>query len=447
MGDPDTSGLAAWPGQFDVAPLAFDLDEDGDDELVLQANDTFVYVFDAGGHVMARLPTTYPSDWYIERVLNAAAAGRLRPGEPISLVVTNHAAYVTVWQVTGSDARKITFERVWEKRMDDCFGWPGMDAKPTLADVDGDGTLEILVQTEEVGFFALRANGTVLWHQCWAGGNAAPVAGDLDGDGRPEVIVASDNGLLSVLEGATGAPLWTFNAAAYVKPGAIPVEPTIADLDGKGEKEVLFIARAVLGADPALWPASHMAIFAVHRDPTTWQPELLWVRQPSWANPLSYAHLAVLDADGDGRQDIFGIDWNTVGHSPGNWERLGPAHAFRLDADGNDVWVRTLDTWWSNKDIAIADADGDGDLDVLANGPAPDGFDSIVSLDAQTGEPVHYLGVPGWQVMRGAVLTDLHHDGGMQVVFPVMPSAGPGRGALLVFDLGVPYEVRWRGTT
>lgn len=447
FGDPDTSGLDHWPGMIDVAPIVHDLNGDGVDEIIVQSNDTKVYVFDAEGHVMAQLPTTYPSGWFIERVLNQVAAGRLRPDEPPSLVVTDHAAYVAVWRVDPdeSDRDTVGFEKMWEKRMDGCFGYPGMDAKATLADLDNDGSLEILVQTEEVGFFALYANGTEMWRQCWAGGNSSPVAADLDGDGKLEVIVASDDGLVSVLIGKTGQPLWSFNAALHVKPGAISVEPTVADLDGQGEKEILFTARVVPSAEPDTWPYSHMAIFAVHRNPQTWQAELVWMLQPDWANPLSYTHLAVLDVDADGRMDIFGMDWNTVGHSPGKWQRLGPSHVFRLEADGNEVWMQEVDAWWANKDIAIADADGDGSLDVLVNGPAPEGHDSIISLDAATGQPRNYLGIPGWQVMRGVILTDLRHDGGMQVIFPVLPTTPPTRGAILLFELDVPFRAPWPG--
>jgi len=446
LGDPETSGLDEWPAQFDVAPLAYDLDGDGTDELVAQSNDTMVYVFSADGRVLARLPTTYPDDWHIERIQNAAAAGVLRPGERPSLVVTDHAAYVTLWQVRASGRGHIDFERVWESRMDACFGWPGMDAKPTLADLDGDGSLEILVQTEEVGFFALRADGTELWHQCWAGGNSSPVAADVDGDGRLEVVVGSDAGQLSVLAGDTGQPIWTFNAAAHVRPASISVEPTVADLDGDGESEILFTVRDVPDADPDTWARAHMAIFAVHRNLHTWQPELVWMRQPEWANPLSYTRLVVQDVDGDGAMDIFGMDWNTVGHEPGHWEMLGPAHAFRLDEDGNDVWVRELGTWWSNKDVAIADTDGDGRLEMLANAPAPSGDDSLVALDVETGDTVRHIALPGWLVMRGPIMTDLRHDGTMQVVVPVMPTGGPPRGAFLLFELDVPYLAPWRGT-
>jgi hypothetical protein len=450
LGDPATSGSAKWPRQFDVAPKAYDIDGDGVDEIIAQANDTKVYVFALSGHLLAVLPTSYPPAWHIERVLNEVEVGVLRPGEPPSLVVTDHAAYVSAWRFdpASSDADHFTFERQFDRRMDECFKRPGMDAKATLGDVDGDGTLEIAVQTEETGFYVLRADGSTLWKQCWGGGNSAPVLADLDGNGRPEFIVGSDGGFLAVLSGATGAPLWTFDATkAGITPGSITVSPTVADLDGSLPLEVLFTTRNAPPGSPDTFAGDHVAIFAVHQDPATYQSTLLWMRQPSWANPLSDTQLVVADVDGDGRADIFGMDWNTIGHYPGNWERLGPAHLFRLDSAGNDVWVRPMDTWWSNQDIALADLDGNGALSVLANGPAGP-YDGMWRLSAATGAAEGFLPLSDWKVTRGPQLADLRHDGSMQLFFPVEPTDGAeARGAIVVFDLGVAFNAPWPGAS
>lgn len=449
LGDPATSGLDGWTPGFDVAAKAYDLDGDGVDELIAQGSDGKVYVFRAlTGRVLAVLPTTTPPAWHVERVLNGVEAGVLRPGEPPSLVVTNHAAYVAAWRYdpAASTADGFAFQRQFDVRADGCYRSPGMDAKAALGDLDGDGTLEIVVQTEETGFFALRADGSTLWQQCWGGGNSAPVIADLDGDARMEVVVGSDSGLLAVLDGASGGPLWTFSARdAGVSPGSISVSPTVADLDGVMPLEVLFTARHAPDEDPATFPDDHFALFAVHRDPLTYQAALLWMRQPSWGNPLSATQLVVHDVDGDGRADILGMDWNTIGHVPGDWERLGPAHVFRLTATGEDVWVREMDTWWSNQDIALADLDGDGRLSVLANGPAG-GYDGLWSLSADTGASEGYLPLSGWKVARGPLLLDLRHDGSMQLVLAVKPfEADLERGALVVFDLETPYAAPWPG--
>ncbi len=440
FGDPATSGLDAWPGSIDTALTAIDLDGDGRDELVAASRDRHVYVFDSDtGQVLARLPLRFPPSWHVDNVLNQVAAGRLEPDGPIALLATSPAAYVTAWTFQGTDLDgTFQFDKAWEVRMDGCYPGAGMDAGAVLADLDGDGALEVLVQTEQVGFFALESNGTTRWSHCWAGGNASPVVADLDGDGDLEAIFASDDGLLSVLDGATGAPQWSFHAAdpRYgIAPASIPVAPTVADLDGKLPLEILFTARHAPSDDPDAFSDYHMAIFAVRQNPETWKSELVWMKQPEWANPMSYTPLLAMDIDNDGATDILGMDWNTIGHWPGNWQHLGPAHAFRLTADGEEVWVRTLDAWWSNKAIAAADTNGDGTMELLVNGEGLGG-DGIWRLDSATGKKEGYLAAGGWKLMRGPQLFDLQHDGSMSLVFPVEPIDGPRNGAVLVFDLG-----------
>jgi hypothetical protein len=436
LGDPATSGLSKWTRQFDAPAKAYDIDGDGVDELIAQANDTNVYVFRAlTGHVLAVLPTTYPPAWHIERVLNPVEAGVLRPGEPPSLVVTDHAAYVAAWRYdpAHSTKDKFAFTKTFDRRMTECHASPGMDAKATLADVGDGGAKEILVQTEEVGFYALRADGSTLWKQCWGGGNSAPAVADIDGDGRPEAIVASDAGVISVLDAAKGYPKWTFDSRSLgITPASVSVAPTVADLDGDGRMEILYTARNAPKGGPETFANDHFAIFAIHQAPGGSAGEVLWEREPAWGNPLSYTTLVVRDVDGDGRPDIFGMDWNTIGHYPGNWERLGPAHVFRLDAQGNDVWVREMDTWWSNKDVALLDVDGG--VSLLVNGPGG-GFDGLWRLSAQTGSAQAFLPLDGWKMARGAQILDLRHDGNPLLVFAVEPTDGAlPRGAFLVFN-------------
>ena len=434
-----TQTLQAGGVPFDAAPKVFDLDGNGVAEVIAQGNDTNVYVFDAStGKVLAKLPTTTPANWYVERVLNPVDAAVLAPGQPASIVVSSHAAYLSVWRLdpAQSDASRMAFTKSWELRMDECHFDPSADAKPALVDVDGDGTLEIAAQTEESGLYLFGADGKMRWKKCWPGGNANPQAADLDGDGAQELLFASDSGIVSVLAGRTGEPIWTYDAGQRLWPASISVAPTVAELDGQSPKEVLFTARHAGSRDPRDFPKYHMGVFAVHGDPSAEKgSSLLWMRQPAWANPLSYTRLVVEDADGDGRADIFGMDWNTIGHKPGNWEPMNRTNLFRLDADGNDVWVRNVTAWWSNKDILVADGDGDGDLDVLANG-ASLGIDGVYRFSAATGEEEGFLPAAGWKVLRAPQVVDLRNDGGRQVVIPVATKEGRERGAILVIDLG-----------
>lgn len=450
FGDPATSGRADWPSDYDAAPIvAFDLDGDGGRELIAHSNDTRVHVYNPhSGRLVATLSTTYPSGWYIERILNGVAAGVLAPGEEPTIIVANHAAYVSAWQFQALDSRpdEFRFAQRWEVRMDDFLPNPSMDAKPTLADLDGDGRLDILVQTEEAGLYALRStDGSAMWKHPWAGGNAAPIAADLDGDGTLEAVFASDTGVVCAFAGATGTTKWCFDATKQgISPASIPVQPTVAELDGQPPMEVLFTVRDAHAGTPDTYDENHLGIFAI-RGNANGVVQVVWKRQPDWAHPLSYTQLVVVDVTGDGKPEVLGMDWNTIGHLPGSWENLGPAHLFALDAEGKDLWVRTVDSWWSNKDIAVVDADGDGGLDVLANG-AREGSDGVWRFDALTGQPEAFLAVRPWKLERGPLIVDLQGDGKMDLLLPVAPQEGrQDRGAILAYELDAAWNAPWPG--
>jgi WD40 repeat protein len=441
LGDPETSGRDEWPGTFDTKPAMHDFDGDGVQEIVGHSNDTDVYVYDArSGEELATLSTRYPPAWHVQRILNSPSAAVMEPGEPPSIVVANHAGYVSVWQFgpEASEDDDFVFHKQWENRMTECSDSPSMDAGPVLADLTSDGTMEILVQTEAEGLFAIEGDGETMWHHCWAGGNSEPVAADLGGDGTMEAIFAADSGFISVFDGASGDTLWTFDAAEHMQPASVTVTPTVAELDGEDPMEILFTARNATHDVEGEYDRNRMGIFAIHGYRSNGTSEIVWLREPTWANPMSYTRLIVEDVDGDGSPEVFGMDWNTIGHRPGNWERLGPAHVFRLNATGGDEWVREIDTWWSNQDISLGDFDGDGDHEVLVNAPV-DGNDGLWRLSAADGEAEGFLSIHPWKMLRAPMPSDITGDGTMEIVSTARPADDSlNRGAMLVYDLDVP---------
>ncbi|HEV8361529.1 MAG TPA: VCBS repeat-containing protein [Candidatus Thermoplasmatota archaeon] len=436
----DAQPTHAWQ-PFDAYPVKlYDIDGDGRKEIIDHNDNKYVYILDsATGELLTELTTTFPAGWEA-RTINGVEVQVMQPGAPPSLIVGNSAAYITRfdYNASASTATNFVFDEKWERRLNDYTANPGMDAKPVLHDVDYTHVYEIYAQVEEQGVFALRANGTVIWKHNASGGNAEPVIADVDLDGHLEALFFSDSGLVRVYTAKTGAAEWTFDATSYISaPASIPRGGTVAQLDGSGRREVVFCARDAHDANN--WDNDHMALFVLQNDDNDAWGNLKWMRQPSWANPLCYTRPVVWDDDGDGKADIYGMDWNTEGHFPGNWSRLGPAHVFSFDRSGNERWNTTLDTWWSNKDIALADLDGDGSAEVLASGPNDAGHDGWWLLNPATGAQEQFIDVDPYKSTRAPRVGDLDGDGDLEFVAPVEGEAGntnPGEGAFQVWDAG-----------
>lgn len=442
----DVDASESWRTFDGNPPKVYDFDGDGRLEIIAQNDNHWVYVFDSeDGTLLAELEATVPSGWGA-RTFNGPEAAVLTAGEEAFLIQASSAAYVTAhrFDASQSTSNAFHFETEWERRLDVCRSDPGMDAKVVFADLDQDGDLEIVAATEESGVYALRHDGSLLWHQCVGGGNAAPGIGDLNGDGRPDVVHVSDGGLVAAFDGRDGDWLWSYDVSASFDLGAgsIPVQPAVAQLDGQGGPDVVLGARD--SHDPDNWDDNHALLLALDSD-----GDPLWWHQHPAANPLTYTRPIVADADEDGQPEVYWGDWNTVGHKPPwdeeeAWAHTGAANFFRYSRTGALEWRTELDTWWSNKDLAIGDVDGDGEQEVLANGPSPDGSeDGIWVLDVETGAQEQFVSVAPWKIQRAPILADLWGSGTMQWVVQVAPATSGVDHAVLVYDTHAGFDALW----
>jgi hypothetical protein len=362
-------------------------------------------------------------------------------GKP-HVVIANSAAYITLYRFDGVSSGVWNFAKVWERRMNECYPDPGMDAQPVLFDVDRDGKLDILVQTEEVGVFALRLDGSTLWKRCISGGNGEPAVADMDFDGMMDVVFASDDGVVTRLSGLTGATIWSFWAGAKeynLGVASMPVGPTIGQIDGVGPLDVAVGARDTHDlVDPH---KNRAALFAL--DGKTGRP--LWFRQHADGTPLTYTHPIIHDVDKDGKADVLWADWNTVGHKPpfeGDavqaWALSGTPAVYRYDHAGNLKFRQTIGSYWHNNDLALADVDGDGFQEIIVD----DGARGMAYMDSRTGAIKTRVSLGDWVATRGPTVWDLTGGGNMQWIIPVHKG---GSGGIMVFDTGVKYNAAWPG--
>jgi subtilisin family serine protease len=233
---------------------------------------------------------------------------------------------------------------------------------PAIGDIDNDGELEIVIAGErsagtlqEKGWWVLEEDGSVapgwpikisgLWKEVLNYGNLS--LADLDGDGDLEIITSYGRDTIATFHhDGTMMEGWPVTAEAYYS-GA----PATGDIDGDGDLEV------VLWSDPTdeSGPANRGKVYAWHHDG---QPVLGWPQQMVSSNSAWDSPVALADFDDDGAMEIVAKDiWGTVHIWRGDGVLL-PGWP-RGTSNGGCPFLNTTP-------LAIGDIDGDSDLEIVA---------------------------------------------------------------------------------
>ncbi|MDS0283410.1 FG-GAP-like repeat-containing protein [Haloarcula onubensis] len=295
----------------------------------------------------------------------------------------------------------------WSVPAADCF--THALTQPAIADIDGDGGLEVAVGTTLDALVVLdAATGGEEWRLPLSTyGYGQPAVGNLSGDARPEVVVSDIDGALVVARG-NGSVAWRADANMTVW-----ARPRLVDVDGDGRREVVLGGDdgvVVYGADGTeRWRSETRAkTLAVGDDGTVLAGdtgqlvaadgatgERVWQRSVD-GTPRMHD---VGDADGDGEPELYA----TV---------AGRVMAVET-ADGERDWVTDLGGSERQSSFApvLGDVDGDGATDVIA--VANDG--TVAVLDGATGaeRAAFERSVPIWTF---ATASDLDGDGDDEIL-------------------------------
>ncbi|MEI2691379.1 MAG: transglutaminase domain-containing protein [Anaerolineae bacterium] len=158
--------------------------------------------------------------------------GQQPGGDPGPEIVISHNGHVTVLDADGSTVWSVALE-------------PGNPGGVSIADIDGDGEVEIVTgmkhefETGRTGkLYALNADGTLLWDAIAEDGTSANSASvlDLNGDGVYEVAWTGREQGFTIFDGATGEVIF-YEPLVYSITGSD--HPIIIDADNDGQAEIV----------------------------------------------------------------------------------------------------------------------------------------------------------------------------------------------------------------
>lgn len=254
------------------------------------------------------------------------------------------------------------------------------DASPAIADVDGDGNLEVIISASATSIVYCfdGATGNMKWTASTGYGYSidSPAAiADVDSDGKAEVILGTFWGFVYVFNGEDGSLLWS---KRFDPESCIQSEPLILDLDKDGDLDI--VITQFLGL--------HRVYALDGKDGTT-----IWFSEEPKGDMYHNGSFADFDRDGDYEIVIGSYD----------------GFLYFLNAmDGSLIWKKNLGKYIAAP-TAIADFQKDGKIEIVV------AADNTIYVLSENGE-ILWIYDTGGSIFRGASISDIDGDGFLDIV-------------------------------
>jgi outer membrane protein assembly factor BamB len=296
-------------------------------------------------------------------------------------------------------------------------------ADPTLADYDGDGTVEVLAATTERALVAIHpTTGEVEFrHELDSYGYTRPIVADLVGGGSnsSEIVVVDAQGTVSVLR-SNGSVAWSKQLDRYTWG-----QPAVADFDGDGAPEL----AVGIGGNGTVYLFERDGTVAWKRtdaleDSVTWMTTGQADDDPAVEIVAATSAGTVEALDGRGGETEWSRDFGRFAsvHAFGDGDRDGEAEVYAGARDGTlraiEAATGTVEwtTQLTNADVqmtpppTLGDVNGDGESELVA--ATNDGTVAVVAPESGEVLARYERDVA---IFARPVLADVDDDGAAEV--------------------------------
>jgi hypothetical protein len=415
-------GGRTWPD-----PVVVDVDADGRLEIVTAHGNGYVSVTRADGTAQGGWPRQ-PTPG---RELRSLAAGDVDGDGDVEVAVASTVSD-NQWHVLEHTGATRTG---WPQQLDsDTAGYAAgcFNQNVGLADVDGDGRLELIGPNDTHYVGAFRDDGTAV--------KASALFGLVGGQPKPWARVGFHYSQAVDLRGYANCTAG--QAPLEPRPNFADSAPTIADLDGDGTLEIVIVGNQYdCRADP--YASLFHSPYVLRADRTRWAASGFdWTLLPvpdAAAAPLSedyelietvVPNPVVADLDGDGRKEILFESYD------------GRLHAYWLDRTEHGSWPYAIKKPGESyvrfgSPPAVVDLDGNGQAEVIVATWTQKGSNAggqLLVLSA-TGTLLHAVDLPRasgqtWDgAMAAPTVADIDGDADLEVVI------GTAHTGLVAYDL------------